>query len=389
MKKIILSVVSFVVFFALLGSFTYEATKAEVKVNTDKETKTVRTHASTVGELFSSLDIDVKPQDKLSHSTEEQIESGMKINYQSAKSVTVTIDDKEHLYYTVQDTVEDFIKAKNVNIDSRDQVSYSKKDSIEEGMNIEVRKAFEVTLNDGGKEKKVWTTAETVDQFLQEEDIKLDKLDKLKQDKTASLSKEQSQVKITRVEKVTDVIEESVDYGVVKRNDNSIPKGEEKVVQNGKKGKVVKHYEVTLENGEEVNRELVKKEKASDSKDKIVAVGTKEIQQNVSRSNNTSTNASAQKTLYMEATAYTAYCTGCSGVTTTGINLRANPNQKVVAVDPNVIPLGSRVWVEGYGYAVAGDTGSAIKGNRIDVFLSSKSQAYSFGRKRVQVKVLD
>ncbi|MYL35939.1 DUF348 domain-containing protein [Pontibacillus yanchengensis] len=385
MKKIILLVVSSVVFFALLGSFTYEATKAEVKVNTDKETKTVRTHASTVGELFSSLDIDVKPQDKLSHSTEEQIESGMKINYQSAKSVTVTIDDKEHLYYTVQDTVEQFIKAKNVNIDSQDQVSYSKKDPIEEGMNIEVRKAFEVTLNDGGKEKKVWTTAETVDQFLQEEDIKLDKLDKLKQDKTASLSKEKSQIKITRVEKVTDVIEESVDYGVVKRNDNSIPKGEEKVVQNGEKGKVVKHYEVTLENGEEVNRELVKEEKASDSKDKIVAVGTKEIQQTVSRSNN----ASAQKTLYMEATAYTAYCTGCSGVTTTGINLRANPNQKVVAVDPNVIPLGSRVWVEGYGYAVAGDTGSAIKGNRIDVFLSSKSQAYSFGRKRVQVKVLD
>ena len=47
----------------------------------------------------------------------------------------------------------------------------------------------------------------------------------------------------------------------------------------------------------------------------------------------------------------------------TGINLRANPNLKVIAVDPSVIPLGSKVWVEGYGYAVAGDTGGAIKGN--------------------------
>ena len=64
----------------------------------------------------------------------------------------------------------------------------------------------------------------------------------------------------------------------------------------------------------------------------------------------------------MTATAYTAYCNGCSGITTTGINLRANPNLKVIAVDPSVIPLGSKVWVEGYGYAVAGDTGGAIKG---------------------------
>ena len=65
----------------------------------------------------------------------------------------------------------------------------------------------------------------------------------------------------------------------------------------------------------------------------------------------------------MTATAYTAHCNGCSGITATGINLRANPNLKVIAVDPSVIPLGSKVWVEGYGYAVAGDTGGAIKGN--------------------------
>ncbi|MFX6153002.1 3D domain-containing protein, partial [Acinetobacter baumannii] len=51
--------------------------------------------------------------------------------------------------------------------------------------------------------------------------------------------------------------------------------------------------------------------------------------------------------LYVIATAYTAYCTGCSGTTATGINLRANPNAKVIAVDPRVIPLGTKVYVEG------------------------------------------
>ncbi|SFJ98331.1 3D (Asp-Asp-Asp) domain-containing protein [Halobacillus dabanensis] len=89
-----------------------------------------------------------------------------------------------------------------------------------------------------------------------------------------------------------------------------------------------------------------------------------------------------------EATAYTAYCTGCSGVTATGIDLKANPNQKVIAVDPNVIPLGSKVYVEGYGTAIAGDTGGAINGNRIDIFMPSREDALSFGRQSVKVQVL-
>lgn len=87
------------------------------------------------------------------------------------------------------------------------------------------------------------------------------------------------------------------------------------------------------------------------------------------------------------ATAYTAYCEGCSGITATGIDLRSNPNQKVIAVDPRIIPLGSKVYVEGYGMAVAGDTGGAIKGNRIDIYMPSHSNAIDFGRKSIEIKV--
>lgn len=92
-------------------------------------------------------------------------------------------------------------------------------------------------------------------------------------------------------------------------------------------------------------------------------------------------------TMNVEATAYTAYCAGCSGVTATGINLRSNPNQKVIAVDPRVIPLGSKVYVEGYGMAIAGDTGGAIKGNRIDLFIPNRQKMNDFGRRMVQIKV--
>ncbi|RBW68677.1 3D domain-containing protein [Bacillus taeanensis] len=99
--------------------------------------------------------------------------------------------------------------------------------------------------------------------------------------------------------------------------------------------------------------------------------------------------AAAVKEVSVTATAYTAYCTGCSGVTATGVDLRSNPNQKVIAVDPNVIPLGSEVYVEGYGHAIAADTGGAIKGNRIDVFIPTKDQAFDWGVKEVKVQILN
>lgn len=88
------------------------------------------------------------------------------------------------------------------------------------------------------------------------------------------------------------------------------------------------------------------------------------------------------------ASAYTASCKGCSGVTSTGINLKKNPGLKVIAVDPSVIKIGTKVYVEGYGYAIAGDTGGAIRGNKIDVFIPNKSDALKWGRKTVKIKIL-
>lgn len=93
------------------------------------------------------------------------------------------------------------------------------------------------------------------------------------------------------------------------------------------------------------------------------------------------------KEMTVTATAYTAYCKGCSGVTFTGVNLRKNPQQKVIAVDPTVIPLGAKVWVEGYGVAFAEDIGGQIKGMRIDVFIPSHEEAMEWGKRRVKIKV--
>lgn len=88
-----------------------------------------------------------------------------------------------------------------------------------------------------------------------------------------------------------------------------------------------------------------------------------------------------EKTMIMEAT---AYCTGCDGVgtkTASGTRIR----QGVVAVDPKMIKLGTWLYIEGYGFAQALDTGGAIKGNRIDLFMESCSEAKKWGRRKVKV----
>lgn len=95
------------------------------------------------------------------------------------------------------------------------------------------------------------------------------------------------------------------------------------------------------------------------------------------------------ETMTVTATAYTADCDGCTGVTSTGIDLNANPDKKVIAVDPNVIPLGSEVYVEGYGTAIAGDVGGAIQGDKIDLHVPSKEEAYNWGVQTVEITVLD
>lgn len=195
-------------------------------------------------------------------------------------------------------------------------------------------------------------------------------------------------VNVIRIEKVTDVVEEPVDFAVITKKDDSLSKGKEKIVKEGKDGLISKKFEVIKENGKEVKRELLSEKVVNKKQDKVVTVGTKTTVAQASRG---VTNVSSPngKEIYVSSTAYTASCKGCSGVTSTGVNLKSNPGAKIIAVDPSVIPLGSKVYVEGYGYAVAADKGGAIKGNKIDVFFSSKNDAYRWGVKQVKIRVLD
>lgn len=89
-----------------------------------------------------------------------------------------------------------------------------------------------------------------------------------------------------------------------------------------------------------------------------------------------------------------SHCTGSTGaVTSTGKPAAAGTGSKnnphLIAVDPEVIPLGSMVYIDGYGFAYAADRGGHIKGNKIDLLMATHEQALSFGRKKLTVYVLE
>lgn len=423
-KRISLAVLITTLCITVLSFAIYEGSKKNVTLHADGEAEQVKTHATTVADVLAEQDIEVAEHDVVTPALNTDLEDGLAIELEKAQEIEIVVNDEKSSVWTTERTVEKVLEEAGIEVAKHDEIEPALKEELDEDNAINVDKAYQFTLVDGGKKKKYWSTSTTVDEFLKKEKIKVGKLDKLSAKKKSTI-KPDSTVKIVRVEKDTEKVEEDENFTIETKSDDSLLKGQEKVVQEGKKGIVEKEYEIIKENGKEVSRELVAEKIVEKPEKEIVSVGTKVIvasaedtsakKQNKKQATKVTQKQSAPKKkksepkketsnqtvsrgdsapsggkeFYVEATAYTAECAGCSGVTATGINLKADRNLKVIAVDPSVIPLGSKVWVEGYGNAIAGDTGGAIKGNIIDLHMPTKEKAYSWGRKQVKIKVLN
>ncbi|MFZ0577337.1 MAG: ubiquitin-like domain-containing protein [Psychrobacillus psychrotolerans] len=387
-KQTLVSIVSLLLFLAVISFVLFEGTKKTVALTVDGKQQEILTHANTVGELLKDHKIIVANEDFLHPSVNTSIENNLSIEWEQARQIKISVDGEIQTLTTTEDLVSEILAKANVAVTEHDAITPAADAEVGPDNNIAIEKAFEITLLDGGEEKKVRSTSTTVADFLKQQNIQLSEFDRVEQKMDESIAPN-SIIQVVRVEKVTDVVEEATNFAVETKKEDSLLKGKEKVVQQGVNGTVSRTYEVVKENGKEISRNMMSEKIIKEPTKKVVAVGTKVMTASVSRGTNSAAAPSGGKEFYVTATAYTAYCNGCSGVTATGMNLKTNPNLKVIAVDPSVIPLGSKVWVEGYGHAVAGDTGGAIKGNKIDLFMASKSQAYDFGRKKVRVKVLN
>lgn len=382
-KQTGIRVLSVVLFVSVIAFVLYHGTKTPVTLIANGETSKLYTHATTVDELLTAQNIDLTNYDKVSPSLSTKIDSGMSIEWEQAKEIVISVDGNQSKVWTTEKVVKNILEEANIEVTEQDLVSQSLDTEVGADNKIDIQKAFQLTLVDGTKERQVWSTSTTVANFLKQQEIQLgesDRVDKNLKDVITPNDK----IAVVRVEKVTDVVEESVDFPIERKNDSSLLKGKEKVVTEGKKGKVERTYNIVKENGKVVSKKVASEKIIEQPKTKVLSVGTKVVTAKVSRSSE----PNSGKEFYVEATAYTPHCTGCSGISAAGLNLRANPDMKVIAVDPRIIPLGTKVWVEGYGNAVAADTGGAIKGNKIDVLVPTKSEAYNWGRKKVRLKVL-
>ncbi|WP_164670611.1 G5 and 3D domain-containing protein [Virgibacillus doumboii] len=386
--KLVISSIGVLALVVFSGFVLFEATKAEVVVSDNGEEQTVKTHADTVSELLAEVGIKISKHDELSHKKDEAVKDGMNITYKQAHEVKVTIDGNKRVFFTTLDKVGEFLKEEGIDVAKHDELSFAKSDAINGDMELSIEKGFQVTINNGDKKQKIWATGGTVADVLKANDFSWDKSDKIKPGKDTKVN-QNTTIKIVRVNTFTKKVEEPIAYEVEKRKDSSMEKGKENVISEGKEGLVVKEYKVTEENGKEVKRELIDKTVKQESENRVVAIGTKEEERNLVTLSSGGNDGNG-KVYSMTVTAYSADCTGCSGYTATGINLNANPNAKVVSVDPSVIPLGTKVWVEGYGTAVAADTGGGVNGHHVDIHLPTRADALAYGtRTNVKVKILD
>ena len=383
-KQTAVRILSIILFVTVVSFVLYQGSKTIVAVNINGEQQTIVTHAKTVEELFISQDITVSEYDKVSPSLDTEITSEIEISLEQAEEIFISVDGNQSSIWTTEKLVKNILEEANIEVAEQDEISIGLDTEVGADNKIDIQKAFQLTLVDGLEERQVWSTSTTVANFLKQQGITLGELDRVEKSMEDVITPG-DKVAVVRVEKVTDVVEESIDFAVEKKHDSSILKGKEQVVTQGKKGTVERTYEVVKENGKIVTKTLQSEKVISKPTTQVVAVGTKVVTATASRNNT----AAGGKEFYVTATAYTPNCNGCSGITATGINIKSNPDMKLIAVDPKVIPLGSKVWVEGYGYAIAADTGGAIKGNKIDILVSSKSAAKNWGRKKVRIKVLN
>ena len=236
---------------------------------------------------------------------------------------------------------------------------------------LEVRRAVPLKVKVDGEEIDTYLAPRTVKEALEKLEIALGKKDKV------SLPLEHvieagDEIQVVRVEEKIETITSEIPYQVIAQPAD-FPVGlPDKIVTKGINGEHQQVLKITYEDGVEVAREVLKQQIIREPVNQVVSRGT---QTTISRGGKT---IQFKRAYIMRATAYTG-----GGRTATGAEARYG----VIAVDPRVIPLGSKVYVEGYGEAVALDTGGAIKGNRIDIYLNTEEACRNWGVRSVVVYV--
>ncbi|MGI5921697.1 MAG: 3D domain-containing protein [Syntrophomonadaceae bacterium] len=291
------------------------------------------------------------------------------------KPVTIEADGKvikTRVFFAC--SVGDALTKEHIKLASRDKVEPGINTLVQKGTRIKVVRAFEVKVVADGITRQILTTPVTVKEAIKLAGFNLGPQDIVKTLPTSTTVPGQ-EIEVIRVTQKELTEQQEIPFQDVRTTDTTLEKGLTKTVSGGKNGLALNTVKVTYHNGQEAKREIINSEVLVPPQNRVIAVGTIT---SVSRGGQ---RLDFREVKYMEASAYTytGYRTATGKV----------PQVGMIAVDTNVIPFGTRVYVEGYGYAHAADTGGMIKGNRIDLFMEEYDQCVKWGRRMVKVYILD
>lgn len=346
-----------------------------------------------------------------------QIERARTVSLQIGYGQTETIETRER-------TVEDVLLRYGVSVRDGDDVYPGIRTPITSGMTIRYQPVVALDVIVGDAAKTVYTMAQTVEQALQEANVTVSDQDTVEPELSTPV-RDGMTITVNVNRDVVQYESRLIPFEIVKQEDDTLPLGETEVVQVGVPGLERTRYALTVENGTITNRTETSVETLRTVRPQIIKLGTKvatepEASQETAQEETSTTEPSSPfreeaeikieetpraedvldftsaKQLLVEATAYTNNAEDTitfdgrvltrSGYDVTDTILYEG--MRIIAVDPAIIPLGTRVYVEGFGMAIALDTGSAIKGNKIDVMMDSKEEAVTFGRQPLTIWVI-
>jgi uncharacterized protein YabE (DUF348 family)/3D (Asp-Asp-Asp) domain-containing protein len=319
------------------------------------------------------------------------------------KGVTVVVDGSTAYYKTQADTVADVLDEASVVVGAHDVVSPALDATVDDGSTIVVRHAIPVQIDCNGDLLALDVVGSTVADALVAAGLDPSLGLNVTPAVEAPLRKNMTIVARDVFLRISQE-EVEIPFDTIERPDSTILAGQRKTISAGKPGRAMRVYEIVVTGGVEGTRYVKAEEILAGPVAEVVAVGTRKAAKQIlvaSRSTHVAPRPTGAPTggtkVTFTSTAYTPWDAGCGGLSVIERKLKAYAVPSgwgIVAVDPRVIPLGSKVYVSGYGYAIAADTGGAIKGNIIDVCFwtggesASRNAAIHWGRRSVTVTIV-
>lgn len=307
----------------------------------------------------------------------------------------IVIKDEDATYelYTFDKTVDSALLTAGLNIGESDDVTPPLGTELDRNTTIEIARSFDLNIRDGSEIVKVSTTKHTVREVLAENNIEISELDVVAPFIDGKIY-DGGHINITRVWDEYVKEESTVPYFTEINLVSHLEPHEIELVQDGEAGLKEVTYQIRYENGKMMSRNFVKEEIVKDPVSEIKNKGSEEL-----FVTSRGLPFRYSKVIVCQATAYDLSYESCGkypdhpayGITFSGTQARPG----VIAVDPKVIPLGSKVYVESldstadYGFASAEDTGSAIKGQKVDLFIGDNRAALRYGRRYVRVYIIE